>query len=493
MDWLFELGLEKPEKGARDATRRIDAQLRAAIADGRLAPGVRLPATRQAAAAFGVSRNTAVEVYDRLLHDGYVVARHGAGTFVAERPPAADVVVDEDAPVAERPLNPFWLKSEVADAIGFWRTGGDDPRADAPLIELRPALVDGRLFPHDVFRRIMAQQLRALELSPPSYRGPQGNQGNGRLRAAITRHIAVTRAVACQPQDVIVTAGAQQAFDLLARSLIDGPGVVVAFEDPGYPPMRAAFAAAGALLHPTPVDAEGLIVEALPDAARIVCLCPSHQFPLGVSMSPARRRALLAWARRRGAVIIEDDYDGEFRYAGSPLEALRAGGADVVFYVGTFSKCMLPSLRLGFVVAPEWARPTLVAAKNALDWHCPIPLQVAVATFIAEGRLTRHVRRMRQVYRRRRDLLLGRLMRDLHPWLEPIPSTYGMHLTALARPGVEVDAVAKALAAQGVAMHSLARYHLGPPTHQGLVFGFGVADEAEIGRGLDLLHDALRR
>ena len=493
MDWLFEVGLERPEKGARDATRRIDAQLRAAIADGRLAPGVRLPATRQAAAAFGVSRNTAVEIYDRLLHDGYVVARHGAGTFVAERPPVAGAVINEAAPGTERPLNPFWLQPEVSAAIGFWRNSGDDPHANAPAIELRPALVDGRLFPHDVFRRIMAQQLRALERSPPSYRGPQGNQGNGRLRAAITRHIAVTRAVACQPEEVIVVAGAQQAFDLLARSLIDRPGVVVAFEDPGSPPMRAAFAAAGAVLHPTHVDAEGLVVESLPDAARIICLCPSHQFPLGVSLSPARRRALLAWARRRGAVIVEDDYDGEFRYAGSPLEALRAGGADVVFYVGTFSKCMLPSLRLGFLVAPEWARPTLIAAKNALDWHCPIPLQVAVAAFIAEGRLTRHVRRMRQVYRRRRDLLLERLMRDLHPWLEPIPSTYGMHLAALARPGVEVEAAVEALARQGVRLHSLARYHLGPPTHRGLVFGFGAADEAEIDRALDLLHGTLSR
>jgi len=493
MDWLFELGLERPEEGSRDATRRIDAQLRAAIADGRLAPGVRLPATRQAAAAFGVSRNTAVEIYDRLLHDGYVVARQGAGTFVAERPPVAGAAVGEGAPAAPRPLNPFWLNPEVSDAIGFWRTGENDPPAGAPAIELRPALVDGRLFPHDVFRRIMAQQLRALERSPPSYRGPEGNQGNGRLRAAITRHIAVTRAVACQPEDVIVVAGAQQAFDLLARGLIDRPGVVVAFEDPGYPPMRAAFAAAGAVLHPTSVDAEGLVVEALPDDARIVCLCPSHQFPLGVSLSPARRRQLLAWARKRGAVIVEDDYDGEFRYAGSPLEALRVGGPDLVFYVGTFSKCMLPSLRLGFLVAPAWARPTLVAAKNALDWHCPVLLQAAVAAFIAEGQLTRHVRRMRQVYRRRRDLLLERLTRDFHPWLEPIPSAYGMHLAALARPGVEVEAAAEAVAGRGVRLHSLARYHLGAPTHRGLVFGFSVADEAEIGRGLDLLHETLRR
>jgi len=152
---------------------------------------------------------------------------------------------------------------------------------------------------------------------------------------------------------------------------------------------------------------------------------------------------------------------------------------------------MLPSLRLGFLVAPQWARPTLVAAKNALDWHCPVQPQVAVAAFINEGRLTRHVRRMRQTYRRRRDRLFALLVRDLHPWLEPIPSTWGMHLAAVARRGVEVEAAAESLARRGVRLHSLGRYHLGPPTHRGLVFGFGCADESEIGRGLELLRETL--
>ena len=366
MDWLFELGLERPRRGSRDAGRSLYGQLKAAITDGRLAPGARLPATRQAAAAFGVSRNTAVEIYDQLLQDGYVVARQGSGTFVAERLTPANAGASKAFSAAERPLNPVWLGAEVTTALSYWGSGADDERASSTEIEFRPALVDGRLFPHEAFRRIMAQQLRALERSPPSYRGPQGNQGNGRLRAAITRHIAVTRAVACRPEDVIVVAGAQQAFDLLARSLIEAPGVVVAIEDPGYPPMRAAFAAAGATLHPTPVDAEGLVVEALPDAARIVCLCPSHQFPLGVSLSPARRRALIDWAQRRGAAIVEDDYDGEFRHAGSPLEALRTSAPDLVFYVGTFSKCLLPSLRLGLSPTPQMTKLTMMSPMTTV-------------------------------------------------------------------------------------------------------------------------------
>jgi len=493
MDGLFELGLEKPRKGARDGARLIHAQLKAAIADGRLPPGLRLPATRQAAAAFGISRNTAVEVYDRLLHDGYVVGRQGSGTFVADRPPGVGGAAPVGEPSPPRRLNPFWLRAEVADSIGFWRGEAEEGAAPGPVIDFRPALVDSRLFPYDVFRRITGQQLRALERTPPRYRSPQGNQGNGGLRAAITQHIGVTRAVACRPEDVIVTSGAQQAFDILARSLVAAPGAVVAVEDPGYPPMRVAFAAAGARLVPIPVDAEGLVVDALPHDSQVICLCPSHQFPLGVSLSPERRAALLAFARRRGAVIVEDDYDGEFRYAGSPLEALRAGGTDVVFYVGTFSKCMLPALRLGFIVAPAWAKPTLVAAKNSLDWHSSTPMQASVAAFIAEGRLTRHVRKMRQIYRRRRTVLLEGLERDFRAWLTPIPSFYGMHVAAEARAGVDVEAVARALARRNVRVHTFSRYYLGPHSRTGLVFGYGVADEDALRQGLAALREEFVR
>ena len=203
----------------------------------------------------------------------------------------------------------------------------------------------------------------------------------------------VSRAVVCGPDDVLVTAGAQQAFDILARVLVT-PGITtVAIEDPGYPPMRAAFLAAGAKVVPVHVDAQGLVVDALPDTVRIVCVCPSHQFPFGVSVRAQRRSALLNFARTHGAVVVGDEYDGEFRYDGTPLQALRSTAtANDVFYVGTFSKCMFPALRLGFVVAPEWAIPTLITAKNCLDWHCPTLTQMAVASYIADGHLSRRVR-----------------------------------------------------------------------------------------------------
>ena len=493
MDPLFELTLDMPPKGSRESGRALHRELTAAIRDGRLRPGARMPATRKAEGVFGVSRNTAAEVYERLTNEGYLTTRHGSGTFVAETLPARP---EPPAPshdgAPERRLNRFWLSAETIGAMGFWRDNAEAP-AVPTIADFRPALIDSRLFPFDIYRRISAKQLRGLEQRPASFKSPQGNQGNHFLRRAITQHIALTRAVVGRPEDILVASGAQQAFDLLARVLVTAGETVVAIEDPGYPPLRVAFAAAGARLVPVPVDAEGLVVDQLPPDVGVICVSPSHQFPLGVSMSARRRQALIAFARARGAVIVEDDYDGEFRYEGHPLKALRtAEAADVVFYVGTFSKCMLPALRLGFVVAPDWAMPTLTAAKNCLDWHCAIPVQLGVSGFIAEGHLARHVRKMRQVYRQRRQRLLMRLHKDLSPWLRPIPSFYGMHVAALARAPLDLEPVAEALLGSGVKIHTLDRYFLGAPTLTGLVFGYGAADTDGIDQGLSLLRDALR-
>lgn len=496
MNPLFELRLERGGD-TRNAARGIHEQLKAAIIDGRLAPGARLPGTRQSGEFFGVSRNTATDIYERLINDGYAVSRPGSGTYVVDALPMAppfdagpDVAHDDPR------LNGFWLSEETRAAIGFWR---DEPVAGkrddkTAAIDFRPAMIDSRLFPMDVFRQISVKQLRTLENQPPSFKSAQGNQGNFRLREAIVRHIALTRAVSARPQDALVTAGAQQAFDILARTLVTPGKTVVAIEDPGYPPMRVAFAAAGATIVPVEVDEEGLVVDQLPANTNIICVCPSHQFPIGVTMSAQRRTALVGFARANGAVIVEDDYDGEFRYEGSPIEALRtADAADLVFYVGTFSKCMLPSLRLGFIVAPSWAMRTLIAAKNCLDWHCPIPTQMGVAGFISDGHLTRHVRKMRGIYDRRRRLIMAFMAEHLGEWLDPVPPLYGMHIAALARDGVDLEAVTASLLASNVKIHTLDRYHLGAPKRRGIVLGYGVVDLAEIEQGLSLLHQALLR
>ena len=497
VDPLFEVELNLEPKGSRTASRTLHSELKAAILDGRLTPGAKLPPARKSTAFFGVSRNTAAEVYERLATEGYVVTRRGAGSYVADRAPSAPSAAagrQGDEPSAYR-LNEFWLRPDVTAAIGFWR---DRPEYSSLIrkgaqVDFRPAMVDSRLFPLDVFRRVSAKQLRGLERKPASYKSPQGNQGNFYLRKAIIKHIAVTRAVVCQVDDILVTSGAQQAFDVLARALVTPNETIVAVEDPGYPPMRVAFCAAGARLIPIGVDDEGLIIEQLPTDVGIICVTPSHQFPLGVTMSMRRRKALVEFARLHKAVIIEDDYDGEFRYEGSPFEALRTSeAADVVFYVGTFSKCMLSALRLGFIAAPNWARGTLVAAKNCLDWHCSTPVQSAVAGFIAEGHLTRHVRKMRDIYKRRRQLLLDSLQDNLGEWLKPIPSVYGMHISATLCAPVDLEVVTDALLPHSVKIHTLSRYFLGPQTRTGLVFGYGTVDLPEIRRGVSFLRRALQ-
>jgi GntR family transcriptional regulator / MocR family aminotransferase len=490
---VFEIEIKKPAKGARDAASVLYQQLRAAMLDGRLSAGAQLPPSRHSMSTLGVSRNTAVAVYERLWHEGLVVMRRGSGTYVAKHVPhPRDSTVPSNSKTPYAGLNDFWLRPEVKKSLGFWRVAGDDvPGSRRAEIDLRAAVVDSRLFPHEAFRRAISRELLRQERVPGRPRSPEGDQGSQRLRAAIARHIAVTRAIAARPEDIIVTAGAQQGFDLLARILVGARGTVVAVEDPGYPPMRVAFAAAGAKLVSAPVDAEGLIVEALPADTNVICLCPSHQFPLGAALSAGRRKALLRFARRHAAVIIEDDYDGEFRNDDAPLAALKAQDPEVVFHVGTFSKSMLPGLRIGFVVIPQWAKAALIAAKNCTDWHVSAPIQSGVAAFIDAGLLTRHVRKMRHTYSRRRAHLLARMSREFADVLIPMPSTYGMHVTAQLIGGADADEIAATLARSSVKIHSLTRFAFERPAPPGLVFGFGAADEAGLDRGLNLLRKAI--
>jgi GntR family transcriptional regulator/MocR family aminotransferase len=492
---LFEIRIDKADKGSRRAAESIHRQLKSAILDGRLLSGTQLPSARRSTAYFGVSRNTAVGVYERLRVEGYVVIRHGSGSYVADRVPKSLPSANPLRPASvDHHLNRFWLRPDITAAMCFWGDRGNPPSAQrgTQAIDMRPAMVDSRLFPFEVFRRVNARQLRLLECKPASYKSAQGNQGSFQLRRSIFKHIAVTRAVVCQPKDILGTSGAQQAFDLLARVLVTPGQTVVAIEDPGYPPMRVGFAAAGAKLISVGVDNEGLIVDHLPRDASVICVTPSHQFPLGIAMSVRRRKALIEFARRQHAVVIEDDYDGEFRLVNDSLEALRGGDADdVVFYVGTFSKCMLPALRLGFIVGPDWAMPNLVAAKNCADWHSATPIQSAVAEFIAGGHLARHVRKMRVIYAQRRESLLKCLEMDLSKWLQPIPSHYGLHITATARSSVNLERVTQTLLRQNLKIHTLSRYFVGQQSWKGLIFGYGTVDAPAIRKGVSLLRKAL--
>ncbi len=481
MEPVFAFPLVVPAAGSRSILRALHEQLRAAILDGRLQPGLRLPATRALADAYGVSRNTAVAAYDLLLSEGYIVSRARSGAFVADGLPHLRKRRNaDDAPGPQRRLNAFWRDPPL-----FMPATATTARFDFKL-----GVADKQLFPFATWRQLSARVLRAFAREAAAYGPPRGRQS---LREAVARHVAFTRAVACQPNDVLVTSGSQQAFDLLARILVTPGRTVVAVENPGYPPLHTALAAAGARIAPVPVDAEGMVVAKLPPDAKVVCVTPSHQFPLGTVMSMRRRAALLEFAHARNAVVIEDDYDGEFRFGGRPLDALQSlDRTDSVFYIGTFSKSLFPGIRLGFIVAPRWAQPALVAAKRGADIHCGVVEQDTLAAFIDEGHMARHVRKTRAVYGARLQALLDGIRRDLDHWLEPMPSAAGLHVAALAKMPIDMDAVAARALELDVGVYPLRPYYARGRAAPGLVFGYGAIDEHDIREGLSRLRRALQ-
>ncbi|MGY4398740.1 GntR family transcriptional regulator/MocR family aminotransferase [Sphingomonas sp. UYAg733] len=488
---IFEIELDIGSAETPHRARRLNEQLKAAILGGQLKPGTRLPSSRQSATLFGMARTTIVGVYDQLLGEGYLTARHGSGTYVADSPPSPPAARAPDTPTPEHRLNPFWFRHDVTSAFGFFDDRSAIVRApESERFDFRPGLVDLKNFPFDIWRRVSAQKERAFERAPFNYGHPQGDKD---LRSAVSMHLSVMRGVACQTDDLVITSGAQQAFDLLARILVDPGHTRVAVEEPGYGPTRIPFAAAGAALYPVEVDAEGMIIEQLPADIDIICVSPSHQFPLGSTLSKKRRAALIQFARAHGAIIIEDDYDGEFRTKGGPIKALKsADDSDVVFYVGTFSKSTLPNIRLGFVLPPPWATRALVTAKICIDGPCSLPAQAAMTGFIAGGHLTRHIGRMRRIYGERRQLLLDLLRDDFADWLDPIESAYGMHVTALSNGAIDVDAVIATLARRNVEVRSLRRYYLGAASKAGLVFGLGSMDLPTMRRAMALVHEVMR-
>ena len=323
MDLVFSLD------GPGEKTTRVYRALREAVADGRLPAGHRLPATRVLAADLGVARNSVATAYERLVAEGYLFARVGAGTFVA---PVRDEVAPPRPPADPLRPRPGWTFTPLPASA----------EVPPPRWDFRTGLPDARLFPFDSWRRLVSAELRLRANDPAGYAAPSGHPA---LRAAIARYVGYSRSVRAAEEDVLVTNGTQHALDLIGRVLLR-PGDVVAVEEPGYPPARRLFASLGARVVGVPVDDDGLVVEALPGTARVVYATPSHQFPLGRAMSLARRHALLEWARGRQAAIVEDDYDSEFRFSARPLEPLYSlDTAGRVLYVGTFSKTMLPTVR----------------------------------------------------------------------------------------------------------------------------------------------------
>jgi GntR family transcriptional regulator/MocR family aminotransferase len=355
----------------------------------------------------------------------------------------------------------------------------------------RLGVPDHRQVAFDVWRRLLARAFHPRHGGAFGYQPPHGRP---RLREAIAGHVSFARAVACRAQDVVVTSGARQAFDLLARLLVVPGETTVAVEDPGYPTVRGTMSDAGARVVAVPVDEEGLRVGLLPADTHIVYVTPSHQYPTGVAMSLARRRALLDFAREHDALVIEDDYDGEFRYGARPLDALQTLDRDGrVVYVGTFSKSLFPSLRIGYVVAPAWLRDALAAVKEHADTCGNAQLEDALADFILEGHLARHVRRMRRVYAGRRAALMDMLHGPLSRWLAAIPSEAGIHVAARF-----IDAEAADELLPRVREHAMGAMPLRALSRRedgvcGVAFGLGCVGEVEIRERLASLEKALRR
>jgi len=395
-----------------------------------------------------------------------LLSGHRSGGTIVESDPLTRIVREKRAPIRSR---------AVWNDIAVPRRRDVHPRYDFGV-----GMPDLSLFPFDAWRRLLARQIRASRM-----RGDYGDPaGHPRLRAAIARTIAISRGVIATENDVIVTNGAQGAFDLIARVLLE-PGMRAAVEEPGYPPPRLLFESYGARVAAVRVDDSGLDVAALPPDTRLIYVTPSHQFPLGMPMSHARRAALLDWAERRNAVIIEDDYDSEFRFGGRPLDTLQAmDRSGRVIYVGSFSKSLLPSLRLGFLVAPPALRDALEAAAYVASWYPQWSSQAALASMMDEGLFARHVRKMRREYAARHERILRRL-----DWLTPIASVTGMHIAARVR-SLRVEAeIAQRAIAKGVGFDRLSTYCSATPRQAGIVLGYGGISTRKIDEGIDRLRE----
>jgi GntR family transcriptional regulator / MocR family aminotransferase len=465
--------------GRRRLADEIYRQLRAAILDGRLAEGQLLPPSRELALRLSVSRSTVSVAYDRLIGEGFAIGRAGSGTRVA---PNLGRTTPSRRP-AHASLRPRRIWEDVSLPAEAWRSAEFDFRAGIP---------DANMFPYQAWRRLMNRAFRPIAVGDGAYGQPGGHPG---LREAIARHVGVARGIHAEPDDVIVTTGTQQAVDLIARVLV-APGDRVAVEDPGYGPPRRLFRTLGLRVSGVPVDREGLVVDEIPADARLVYVSPSHQFPLGLSMSLRRRIALAAWADRTGGAVIEDDYDSEFRFGDRPIEPLQTlDRQGRVIFVGSFSKTMLPTLRLGYLVAPRSIRPAIEAAKYLADWHTPLATQAALAWFLSNGAFARHIRRMRTAYEARHRRIVEILEGGFAGLLQVVPSSVGLHLAALAVDGsVEgIEALHRRSAAAGVGFQPLARFAVGDVARAGIVLGYGAIPLERIDEGLQRVRAAWDR
>ncbi|MBW8303065.1 MAG: PLP-dependent aminotransferase family protein, partial [Brevundimonas sp.] len=460
----------------RSIQQQIYDWLQTAILDGRLRPNQAVPSSRALALDLNVSRAPVLAAYEQLTAEGFLAALVGGGTYVSASIPEDLVFTAKEA----RRSTGARRVSDVASALQAappqpWSGRGNAFRSGMPAIDR---------FPGALWSTLVARHCRRTSSAMLGYVEPMGYPA---LREALATYLGAARGVRCSPSQIMIVSGSQSGLQIVARALLD-PGDPVLIEDPGYAGAHQAFLMAGARMTPIPVDADGIVVGDDPSSlppGRAAYVTPSHQHPMGVVMSVTRRLQLLKWAAEADAWIIEDDYDSEYRFGGRPIASLQ--GLDTterVIYLGTLSKVISPSLRLGYIVAPPDLVPALLAVRRALDIQAPTLLQAAMADFIHEGHFARHLRRMRTLYMERRNTLVKALDDTIGDSLKVVGVDAGLHLTALLPDGFDDIDIATRAAEAGLSSLPLSTCYLAPSTRPGLVLGYGGADEATIRRGV---------
>jgi GntR family transcriptional regulator/MocR family aminotransferase len=477
------------EKSGLPLYRQIYEAIRQAILSGNLRPTTPLPATRFLSKELGVSRMTVINAYDQLFAEGYLEAKTGAGTFVAAHLPEEFLQTSgverrehQESPAARKVNFSDYGKNLAQNSNSILRHHGT-----SSLLPFEHGVPGTEEFPFDVWAKIAQRWQKKPSSSILSYGDSTGFQP---LREAIAAHLAAARGVRCEVEQIIITNGTQQALDLIGRIFLMKTTDVY-IEDPGYYGARDIFAAAGARIIPVPIDGEGFdLQEARKRSrkARLAYVTPSHQYPLGVTMSLTRRLNLLEWARDRDAFVIEDDYNSEYRYSGRPLASLQGLDRDGrVIYLGTFSKTIFPALRLGYLVVPPNLIEVFAAARALTDLHSPSLDQAVLAEFIAERHFARHVRRMRGIYEERQRILVEEVRRNLKGRLEVAPAEAGMHLIGWLPDGIDDRDVSRRAAEANLKIACLSAYCIDQVLRGGLLLGYTAFNERLIKQGVKKL------
>ena len=481
---------------ALDSSRRIPLYRQLyewfsrAILAGQLRPGQRVPSTRSLAAELKISRIPVSGAYEQLHAEGYFETFVGAGTCVARSIPddALKPAIAKTGGASRQISNPKALRT-VSRRVALMRLPAQT--WSPQLVAFRVSLPALEHFPVRVWSKLVNRHSRKPTRQSMAYGDAKGY---GPLREAIAEYLGAARAVRCDPSQILVTTGSQQGLQLSGQVLLDA-NERVWIEEPGYPGARQALLMAGAQLVPVPVDHEGLdVAEGIRRArsAHAVYITPSHQYPLGVTMSATRRMLLLNWAMRSGAWIIEDDYDSEYRLGGRPIASLQGLDTDArVIYVGTFSKVMFPALRLGYMVVPHDLVEAFAAARDASDQFSSTLYQAAMTDFIREGHFARHIRRTRMLYMQRRTALVEAIHRRMGDELEVIGAEAGMHLVVLLPPGTNDVAVSRHAAQRGISAMPLSSCYLKPPARSGLILGYGSTSPRQIDDGIRKLKTSI--